>query len=85
VYVDPGHHRRGIGRRLLEKAIAAAPSLGLENLLAFVFSHNAASIGLFTRFGFAPWGHLPAVAELEGDRVDLTILGRVIAPRHQAR
>ena len=78
VYVHPDHHRRGMGGQLLEKAIATAPSLGLETLLAFVFSHNAASIGLFERFGFERWGQLPAVAELDGRHVDLSILGRKV-------
>ena len=78
VYVHPLHHRRGIGAALLERAIAVAPSLGLENLLAFVFAHNAPSLRLFERFGFERWGRLPGVAELDDVRVDLVILGRRI-------
>lgn len=79
IYVDPDHHGRGIGAALLERAIAAAPSLGLENLLAFVFAHNGPSVRLFERFDFQPWGRLPAVAQLDGERVDLVILGRRVA------
>jgi L-amino acid N-acyltransferase YncA len=76
VYVHPDFHSRGIGAALLERAIAVAPSLGLENLLAFVFAHNEPSIRLFKRFGFQEWGRLPSVAELDGRRVALAILGR---------
>ena len=78
IYVHPDHHRRGIAARLLEKAIDTAPSLGLENLLAFIFSHNEPSVGLFKKYGFERWGQLPGVADLDGKRVDLTILGRKI-------
>ncbi len=76
VYVAPAAQRRGIGRSLLAHALEAAPSLGVRTLLAFAFSHNAASIRLFERAGFVAWGRLPRVAELDGVERDLSILGR---------
>ncbi len=47
-------------------------------MLAFVFAHNAPSVALFERAGFATWGRLPRVAELDGVERDLAILGRRI-------
>ena len=44
--------------------------------MAFVFGHNAPSLRLFERAGFARWGHLPRVARLDGIERDLLILGR---------
>jgi L-amino acid N-acyltransferase YncA len=79
IYVAPHAQRKGIARRLLEHAIRQAPSLRLRTLLAFVFGHNAPSIALFERAGFAPWGRLPGVAELDGIERDLVILGRRLA------
>lgn len=76
VYVDAAARGHGVGSTLLTHAIAAAPSLGLSTLLAFVFAHNRPSIALFERHGFAAWGELPRVARLDADEVDLTILGR---------
>lgn len=76
VYVAPGAQRRGIGGSLLAHALEAAPALRVRTLLAFVFSHNAASIRLFERSGFVAWGRLPRVAELDGVERDLSILGR---------
>jgi phosphinothricin acetyltransferase len=76
VYVAPAARRRGIGAALLAHAVARAPSLAIRTLLAFVFSHNEASLALFERAGFAPWGRLPRVAELDGVERDLSILGR---------
>ena len=51
-------------------------ALGIRTLLGFIFSHNPASLALFARAGFASWGELPEVAELDGIRRSLSILGR---------
>ena len=78
VYTDPTAQRRGIGKSLLHHALAASPSLGIRTVLAFVFAHNAPSVALFEGAGFAAWGRLPRVAELDGVERDLAILGRRI-------
>jgi L-amino acid N-acyltransferase YncA len=76
VYVSPGFQRRGIAKALLHHAMAAAPALGIATILAFVFGHNGPSIALFRSAGFADWGTLPSVAELDGTERDLLILGK---------
>ncbi len=76
VYVDEAARGQGIGSQLLEHVIGCAPQLGLSTLLAFIFAHNTPSVTLFQRHGFIPWGHLPAVACLDENLVDLDILGR---------
>jgi L-amino acid N-acyltransferase YncA len=78
VYVDPGARGRGVARSLLGHALGAAPALHIRTLLAFVFGHNTPSLSLFERAGFARWGLLPRVAELDGVERDLAILGRRI-------
>lgn len=75
VYVHPAARRKGIANALLRHAVDVAPSMKINNLLAFVFGHNGPSITLFERFGFARWGWLPGVAELDGVQRDLAILG----------
>jgi len=79
IYTAPAARRRGLGRALLGHALAASPALGLSTLLAFVFGHNAPSIALFRDHGFATWGQLPRVAELDGVERDLSILGLRLA------
>ncbi len=79
IYVDERHRGQGLGTFLLGQALARAPSLGIAALLGFVFGHNAASIALFSRFEFEPWGWLPGVAILDGIPRDLAILGRHVA------
>lgn len=75
VYLDAQHRGRGLGRIVLQRAIDHAPRLGLRNLLGFIFLHNTPSLALFERFGFARWGTLPDVAELDGVRRSLVIVG----------
>jgi phosphinothricin acetyltransferase len=76
VYVRPQSRRQGLGQALLARAVEQAPQLGLSTLLAFVFSHNAASVALFERNQFEQWGHLPRVARLDDAVRGLLILGR---------
>jgi phosphinothricin acetyltransferase len=76
VYVAADHHRSGIGRALLDRAVKTAPGLGLRTLVGFVFGHNEPSLRLFTAFGFERWARLPRVAELDGVERDLVIVGR---------
>lgn len=76
VYVDEAMRRRGLASYLLTQAIAQAPALEVDTLLGFIFGHNAPSLALFERFGFARWGELPGVAALDGVERDLVIVGR---------
>lgn len=78
IYVAAEHRREGHARELLTHAIAAAPALGIERLLAVVFSHNDASIALFEAFGFERWGLLPGVTRLDERTADIVILGRAL-------
>ena len=75
VYAAPDVRRTGVGAELLAHAIASTPTLSVRTVLAFIFGHNEASLALFRRFGFADWGKLPRVAELDGIERDLLILG----------
>lgn len=78
VYVAPDQRQQGIGQKLLETAIARGPGLDIKTLLGFIFAHNHPSLKLFEKFGFQRWGHLPAVANLDGVARDLVIMGRSI-------
>jgi phosphinothricin acetyltransferase len=75
VYVDEKFRRCGVGQRLLEEAISRSPSLGITALVGLIFGHNEPSLKLFQRFGFERWGFLPAVAQLDGVKRDLVVVG----------
>jgi len=76
IYVDEARRRGGLGQILLDRAIAAAPGLGLHTLLGYIFAHNEPSLRFFAKNGFPRWAHLPRVARLDGIDRDLVILGR---------
>lgn len=78
IYVATAYHDRGIGSKLLERAIALSPQLQLTTLLAFIFAHNQPSLNLFSRYGFQQWGCLPDIAQLDKSNRSLIILGRKV-------
>lgn len=79
LYTAPAARRQGHGRRLLAHALREAPGLRITTLLAFTFAHNTPSVTLFRQAGFVDWGTLPRVANLDGVRRDLVILGRALS------
>ena len=78
VYVSEKYRRAGVGRALLEKAIAHSPSLEIDALVGCIFGHNAPSLGLFERLGFERWGVLPRIARVDEVQRDLVMVGRHI-------
>src|SRR5437870_1947885 len=80
VYVDEEFRRRGVGQRLLEQAIARAPSLGITALVGLIFGHNEPSLKLFQSLGFERWGFFPGVAQLDGVERDLVVMGQHCPP-----
>jgi L-amino acid N-acyltransferase YncA len=76
VYVGEKFRRRGIGRKLLQQAIAHGPQLEMRSLVGLIFSHNEPSIALFRAAGFERWGFLPGVACVDQTPRDLAIFGR---------
>jgi len=78
IYVHENFRRRGIGRALLDKAIAEAPRLKVRALLGYILGHNEASLALFENAGFERWGRLPRLARFESAERDLVIVGRHI-------
>ena len=81
VYMHEQFRRRGLGERLLEQAIAHAPSLGITALVGLIFGHNEPSLKLFQRLGFERWGFFPGIARLDGVERDLVVMGQHCQPR----
>lgn len=52
VYLSPGHTGRGIGRKLMERLIAACASRGYRALIACITEGNEASFALHEKLGF---------------------------------
>lgn len=84
VYVDRAYHRQKIGAALLDRTLDCARRLGIANVVALIFAHNAASLALFAKFGFVQWGLLPKVCLSQGKMADVAILGKALCPPPEA-
>lgn len=76
IYIDSNAHHKGLGQQALDFAFSQLSSLQINTVMAFIFGHNLPSLKLFTKNGFAEWGHLPKIALMDGNQRDLKILGR---------
>lgn len=76
IYFDANYRHHGLGQRSIDFVESQLKRLGLDGLVAFIFSHNTPSQKLFKHNGFETWGHLPDVAEMDGQRRSLDILGK---------
>ncbi|MEO8754058.1 MAG: GNAT family N-acetyltransferase [Casimicrobiaceae bacterium] len=66
MYVMPEYARRGIGRALLDHAIAFARDAGVEQLVLTVTQTNAAARELYAAAGFVTFGVEPRAIKVEG-------------------
>lgn len=78
IHVRHGLRGVGIGRVLIERAVAVAPILGYDRYVACIRSDNLQSKRLFLSCGFVPWGSMPGVMQCMGRRFDLDVYGLVL-------
>lgn len=78
-YVDRACQRRGVGSALVRHALQACPGLGIKNVFAILLDRNEASRRLLEKHGFQQWGHLPRVADFDGEECGQYYYGLRIA------
>lgn len=66
-YIHPDFKRKGIGSKLVLRAITEARKRKYKSLFAIILDRNEASIQLLLKHGFSQWGHLPNIADFEGE------------------
>jgi L-amino acid N-acyltransferase YncA len=76
VYVARGHQGKGIGGRMLDALIGAAPGFGYWKLVGMILPENAAGLALARRAGFRVVGTHRAHARRDGRWRDVTIVER---------
>lgn len=76
IYVKEAYRRFRLGKILTNYICTQAPSLGIHNIIALIFSHNVPSIRLFESLGFKQWGYLPQVCDLKTYLADVVIFGK---------
>ena len=83
VYVDPSHHRGGVGRQLVEALIEGARERDLHVLIARITSENAASIALFESLGFERTALRREFGYKFGRWVDIVEMQRTLQPAEE--
>jgi L-amino acid N-acyltransferase YncA/ubiquinone/menaquinone biosynthesis C-methylase UbiE len=76
VYVDPGHHRGGVGSALLAALIGSAEAAGIWTIQSSVFPENTASLRLHQKAGFRVVGTRERIGRHHGRWRDTVILER---------
>ena len=71
LYIEEQFHRRGIGRALIEDAIARGRAAGLHVIIGGCCHETAGSIGLLKACGFAPVAHFREVGYKFGRWLDV--------------
>jgi RimJ/RimL family protein N-acetyltransferase len=77
--VAESRRRRGIGRMLLEHAVAWAQASGVQKLELHVFPWNEPALGLYEAFGFEREGYRKRHYERGGELVDAILMAYAVA------
>jgi phosphinothricin acetyltransferase len=80
VYLDPAHHRAGIGRRLYEELFSRLQARGFWQLCAGITLPNDASVGLHRTMGFETVGTYRRIGFKHGAWRDVVWLQRDLRP-----
>lgn len=78
IYLAEEARGKGYGKKILEYCIGKCTSLKINTLLGFIFSHNTPSLRLFLDAGFEEWADLKDIAEMDGRKYSLKILGKKV-------
>lgn len=76
LYIHQDFRGKKIGQTIVTQIELFAKQIGIEAILSYVFGHNTPSIKLFEKLHYQHWALLPKIAELDGVKRDLVILGK---------
>lgn len=79
VYVHPDHHRRGVGRLLVEELVRLAELHGFHAVFARIVGGHEASIGLHAACGFDVVGVEREVGRKFGKWLDVVVMERLVS------
>ena len=77
--VDRAWRGRGVGSALVQAAVDRARGQGLHKLCLEVFTHNAAAIALYRKYGFTEEGRRASqYRRASGELWDTIVMGRLL-------
>lgn len=74
----PEFRGKGIGSKLLQKAIEHSATFGLEKIELNVYTSNVSAIGLYKKFGFEQEGLIRKYRKLDGRYFDCLAMGKFL-------
>ena len=66
-YVHEDYRGSGIASSLIQHAIDECPQREIKTLFAILLDINSDSERVLEKFGFRKWGHMPRVADFDGE------------------
>lgn len=75
-YIHEAYRRKGVGSALIQHAIEQCKGLSIKTVFALLLDCNCSSISILEKFGFARWGHMPNVADFDGEEYGHLIYGK---------
>jgi L-amino acid N-acyltransferase YncA len=79
-YIDKDTRGKGVGSFLISHAIERCSTLGIKTLFAIILDINIESTQILEKFGFSKWGHLPDVADFDGQECGHLYYGLRVTP-----
>jgi len=76
----PDWRGAGLGRRLMEAALAKATAIGLERVQLEVHADNSRAIALYEKLGFVHEGKRRRARKLDGVYTDILMMARLTPP-----
>jgi len=78
-YIHRDHRGKGVCTALMKHAISQCKTLDIKTIFALLLDINIASIKILEKFGFSRWGHMPDIAEFDGNQCGHLIYGFRVA------
>jgi L-amino acid N-acyltransferase YncA len=75
-YLDYKHLGVGYGKMLIRHMLDDCSRLNIKSVMAIMLDINPRSARLLEKFGFTRWGHLPRIANLNGNICGQWIYGK---------
>lgn len=79
-YVHEKFRRRGVASALVKHTIQQCDRIEIKTLFAILLDVNTPSVNILEKFGFQKWGHMPNIADFDGQEYGHFYYGLRVIP-----